>query len=528
MPGDGICAPVAGYSRSIMASVRGSPPEPALAESAVVAPAQPIVRLVGLAACLAVLVKVLLAAVAPITADESLHWMQGQHLALGYRDHPPITALLARLATDVLGANWLGLRIVPILSTLACSGIVWGILRELGADRRRAALGAAAVQLLPMLGFGVLMVPVVPHLALVLGAEWALVRAVRHDRWRDHLCFGLLFGLALLTYYLAAALVLVAGLVMVWRHRNWWRPGLLVGLLVAAIVFAPNLVWNLASGSDSAVHFQLVERNRKEFLPWQLLVYPLLALGLAGPLLLPALRCLPAALGRLPAALAAQPIGDQDWRPFFACMVGGVLALFSLIATVTQAGAHWAVLAYLNVPLVLLAPSAEALSPRWWRAAVIVWAIPAAAVVVVVAVGLPRISAWLPANSWSSRARAIHAQADAVAVMGLVDTMRAQGSQPVVATDRWSLAGLLSFHGAGRLRALPWPPPARHGQDFLDWQAGQPIAGDLLYISSQAEPPASVREHCAELELVAELGQPRPYLWLFRGREFRPPPANSR
>lgn len=473
------------------------------------------------AACLAVLIKLLLAAVMPITADESLHWMQGQHPALGFRDHPPMTALLARLATEVLGANWLGLRVVPILSTLACSGIVWALLRELGADRRRAAMGAAVVQLLPMLGFGVLMVPVMPHLALVLGAEWALVRASKYDRLRDHVSFGLLFGLALLTYYLAAVLVLVAMVAVFCERRLWLRAGMLPGLLVAAMVFAPNLLWNIVGGAESALHFQLVERNRKEFVPWQLLVYPALALGLAGPLLLPALR-------RTPWTLAAQSTGDQDWRPFFACMVGGVLALFCLIATITKAGAHWAALAYLNVPLVLLAPSAGELSPRWWRAAVLAWAIPAAAVVVVAALGLTRISDWLPAESASSRARALHAAEAAEAVLRLRDGVQAQASQPVVATDRWSMAGLLSFHAAGRLEVVPWPPPSRHGQDYWDWHAAGLRSGELLYASSSAEPPPAVRQHCAEVELVEVLGEPHPYLWVFRGRGFSPPRAYVR
>jgi len=517
----GVAILAVAYCMLIMASLRNPAPGPHGRGAGGRTEVPACFHLVCAAAGAAVLVKFLLAAVIPATADECLHWLQGQHLALGFRDHPPATAMLSRVATDVFGANWFGLRIVAILSTLACSGIVWAILRELGADRHRAMMAAAAVQLLPMLGFGVLMVPVMPHLALVLGAEWALLRASRRDRLRDHVLFGLLLGLAMMTYYLAAVLVLVAMVAVVCERRVWLRPGMLLGLVVAALVFTPNLYWNLLGGAYSAMHFQLVDRSRKAFAPWQLLAYPLLALGLAGPLLVPALR-------RTPWALTGQSTGEQDWRAFFAWMVVGVLVLFTLIATVTQAGGHWAVLAYLNLPLVLLAPAAEPLSPRWWRAAVVAWAIPAAVVVAVAAVGLPRVSAWLPAASAASRARALNAEDATAQVLRVVEQVRADGLQPVVAADRWSMAGMLSFHGAGRLQATAWPPPTRHGRDFWDWQAGSPVVGELVYVSSAAEPPAAVRAACAGLELLSVLGQQSPYLWIYRCRDFRPPQSSSR
>ena len=78
--------------------------------------------------------KFAIAWVTPLTSDECFHWLQGRHLAWGYSDHPPGTAVLGRLTTEWLGNTWLGLRLAPIVGSLVCSLIAFAMLREVGAD----------------------------------------------------------------------------------------------------------------------------------------------------------------------------------------------------------------------------------------------------------------------------------------------------------------------------------------------------------------------------------------------------------
>ncbi|MBX3464945.1 MAG: glycosyltransferase family 39 protein [Planctomycetes bacterium] len=465
--------------------------------------------------------KVLLAVLLPATSDESYHWLQGQHLAWGFTDHPPGTAALNWLATELLGASRPGLRLVPIVGMLLCSWLAWAMLRELGADRRRAGAAAVAVQLVPMVGFGVLMVPSVPHAPIVFAAEFALLRALRRGRARDHVLWGLLLGAAMLTYYLAAAAVVAAFafLALDRQRRSVLRdPRLWLGGLAALAVFAPNLLWNLARGDGGAVHFQAVERHGKGFTPVYFVAFGALAVALAGPLLLPA-------LGRAVRSLRRGPVAADDWRPWFASFVLVVLGLFAVLALTTRVGAHWAVLAYLNVPLLLLAPHAEPLGRGWWRAAVATSVVLAAGGIGLAAAGVDRIQAWLPTSSLVGRERSLHTDRAAAAALRWADEVAASGRPVLLASDRWSFSSLLSFHAFGRGEFTVLPPPARHGRDFRSWgeRAATPL--ELIYVSTTPEVAAEVRAACASVQLLDAVAHGTEFAWIHRGSGFVWPAA---
>ena len=471
----------------------------------------------------AVAVKLALVVSVPVTSDECFHWVQGRELAWGFRDHPPGTAALSWLATAVFGNTALGVRIVPLLGSFVCSGIAYAMLREVGADRVRAATGAAFLQLLPMPGVGMLMVPAVPHAPLVFGAELFFLRAMRRGRVGDHVAWGVLLGAAFLTYYLTAAAVLAAAVFLVRdaRGRRVLRdPRLWFGVVVAAAVFAPNLIWNLAQGSHSAMHFQLLERNDKGLSPKNFAAFVGLASIVAGPLLLPA-------LSRAVRALRSAPAHADDWRPLFASFLLVVLALFAVIATVTRSGAHWAVLAYLNVPVLLFAPGAEPLARGWSRGALWLGSVLAATALTVAAVGIERFLApFVEASivSATSRARFLHGGDAAVAAHGAALELQRAGELVQLASNRWSLSSVLTFHTDGAARFAVWPPPMRHGRDFQTWNRGSETPVELIYVTTSPTVEESVRAASASVRCIAVIGAPE-FAWVHRCSGFVPPAA---
>src|SRR4051812_5658817 len=71
----------------------------------------------AVAGILLVIKLALIALPAPFM-DEAYYWLWGQHPALSYYDHPPLSAWLEGLAGMLFGWNTIGLR-APVVLTLA-------------------------------------------------------------------------------------------------------------------------------------------------------------------------------------------------------------------------------------------------------------------------------------------------------------------------------------------------------------------------------------------------------------------------
>ena len=56
--------------------------------------------------------RAVLAALLPLSADEAYYWLWSRHLAAGYFDHPPAIAWLIRAGTSLFGDTPLGVRLM--------------------------------------------------------------------------------------------------------------------------------------------------------------------------------------------------------------------------------------------------------------------------------------------------------------------------------------------------------------------------------------------------------------------------------
>src|SRR6201991_2428657 len=79
----------------------------------------------GLAIMALVGLRLIAAAVTPITFDEAYYWMWSKHLAGGYYDHPPLVAVVIRLGTMIAGDTEFGVRLVSIVLALPMSYAVF-------------------------------------------------------------------------------------------------------------------------------------------------------------------------------------------------------------------------------------------------------------------------------------------------------------------------------------------------------------------------------------------------------------------
>ena len=67
-------------------------------------------------------VRLVCAAMTPLSFDEGLYWLWSKHIAGGYYDHPPVNPILIRLGTGLFGNTEFGVRVFGVLLAV---GIAW-------------------------------------------------------------------------------------------------------------------------------------------------------------------------------------------------------------------------------------------------------------------------------------------------------------------------------------------------------------------------------------------------------------------
>lgn len=185
-----------------------------------------------------------------LVADEAYYWTWSLRPAAGYFDHPPLTAWILWTTTHLFGVNRLAIRILPILSGLILSWLLYQMAKSLSRDRWA---GFWAVVLLNanilFAAGGFLMTPDTPQVVLYALTLWAFIRGITEDRRGLILLSGIFFGLGLLSKYPMVLLppLLFLFLLLSDTHRHWLRrPVLWFSLLLGFLIFLPDILWNRA------------------------------------------------------------------------------------------------------------------------------------------------------------------------------------------------------------------------------------------------------------------------------------------
>ncbi len=160
------------------------------------------------------LVRLVVAAVAPLAPDEAYYWVWSRALAPGYLDAPPMVALWIRAGTAIAGPTALGIRLLGPISAALGSVLLWDAAESLLPGFGAGVVAAALLNATLLFGVGtVIMTPDTPLLFFWVACFWALARFNRSRRGLWLVLAGALGGLALASKYTA---VLLAPAVLVW------------------------------------------------------------------------------------------------------------------------------------------------------------------------------------------------------------------------------------------------------------------------------------------------------------------------
>jgi 4-amino-4-deoxy-L-arabinose transferase-like glycosyltransferase len=205
-------------------------------------------------ACLAglTLIRIAVAAIAPLAPDEAYYWVFSHALAPGYLDHPPMVAIWIRVGTLLAGEIPLGVRVLGPLSVALGSVLLADATDRLFPERRPGIAAAALLNATLLVGVGaVIMTPDTPLLFFWTAALWATARLLDGGRPAWWVAIGLFAGCALASKYTAALLWIGIGLWLCWvpALRHWWRSAWLwTGTALGGAVFLPVVWWNATHG----------------------------------------------------------------------------------------------------------------------------------------------------------------------------------------------------------------------------------------------------------------------------------------
>ncbi len=406
--------------------------------------------------------------------DELYFRVLGQHPAWGYVDQPPLTPLLVRAATALFGDSLWALRLPAIVLVPAVVPMVALFARELGGGR--------TAQLLAAVGGCGSFVLVCGHLVLTASLDapaTALVlllvaRALLRDEPRWWLWAGLAGGLSLYNKELLPLLLLglAAGLLIAGPRRVLASPWLWAGVGLAALVGAPNLIFQVGHHFPQldmarALAEHKGDDNRASFLPLQLILLglPVVPIWVAGWVGL---------------------LREPRWWPMRA--FGWAYPLVAIFVLVTGGGPYYV----FGLLLPLLAAGAV-LAARWaagrrWRAALAGTAVALSALLAVLT-GAPVLPvAAVRASGIGSALQPVRDQlgwptyVDEIAAVyrGLSPADRASA---VLLADNYGEYGALAYFGPAR--ALP---SAYSGQNEL-YRYGPPPPGASVVVAVGFDDP---------------------------------------
>ena len=171
-----------------------------------------------------------------------------EHQAWGYVDQPPLIVFIAWVARHTLGVSLPALLLWPALAGAARIILTAAFARELGANKFGTAL-AAVLAATPAVWYANDHQFAMNAFESVFwtGCAFAVACMIRTNNPKWWLAFGAIAGLGLENKYSIAAFAffLLVGLLLTPQRKFLFSPWILVGGVVALLLFLPNLLWNI-------------------------------------------------------------------------------------------------------------------------------------------------------------------------------------------------------------------------------------------------------------------------------------------
>lgn len=282
--------------------------------------------------------------------DEAQYWAWSQSLDWGYFSKPPLIAWVIAASTTVFGhAEW-AIRLPSAFLHCLTAWVIFTTSRRL-FDARTGFWATCIYFFMPAVWLSSIIistdVPLLFCWAIALNA-WVALRET--PSWQRAVQLGLALGFGLLSKYAMLFFLPVLLLAMIWDRPT--RKALLgvrglISLGLAAILFTPNILWNLSHDFATVGHTaQNANLSGSLFNPSELLSFLGDQFGVLGPISFSLL------LWGVFSYLKKTKERPDFW--FYLWFLASLpLFVISLQALLSRANANWAVTAYIAGPILI-------------------------------------------------------------------------------------------------------------------------------------------------------------------------------
>ncbi|WP_071884543.1 glycosyltransferase family 39 protein [Hymenobacter sp. APR13] len=195
--------------------------------------------------------------------DEYLYLDYGQHLAWGYLEVPPLTALQSWL-TLALGGGWAWVKFWPILWGSLTVLLLGRLVLKLGGGAWAVALVSIGYMVAAYARLNFLFQPNAFEVLAFTAAGYALVRHLQTHRPGYLYALGAAVGLGLLNKYTTLFYVAALGvaLLLTPQRRLLASRHLWGGAVLALLLWLPNAGWQLLHGVPFRHHMALLHDSQ--------------------------------------------------------------------------------------------------------------------------------------------------------------------------------------------------------------------------------------------------------------------------
>ncbi|MDB2414428.1 glycosyltransferase family 39 protein [Rickettsiales bacterium] len=283
--------------------------------------------------------------------DEAQYWGWSKSFEFGYYSKPPVVAWMIGLTTGICSdETWCVRLSSPILHIITS----WAIfsLTKLVFEEKIALLSSVTYLTLPAVTISSMFVSTDPALLCFWALSlWAFIAALKDDKWRYWILAGIFSGLGMMSKYnMLIFLVSVCSFCFfipqyrkVFISKKFWS-----AILIAAVIFVPNIWWNWQNDFASFLHTQdnakgegmsISLPNMLEFIASQNGVFgPILFISLLIILFLTATR----------------RIQLDKAQKMLLCFFLPMFLLITSISLTSRAHANWAAPAYISAVILVV------------------------------------------------------------------------------------------------------------------------------------------------------------------------------
>jgi hypothetical protein len=198
--------------------------------------------------------------------DEYLYWSESFHLAWGYMEVPPMLSILAYIS-NILGSHPFWLKLWPGLAGSACFILTARMAVSLGGKRLAVWLCFFSFVLTGYIRLFYLFHPNFLDVFFWTLSAYAIFFFIRTQENKWLYLLGIAVGLGMMSKYSMAFYVAALLMASIFTpHRNIFTNKHLYGALVVAfLIFLPNLLWQYNHLFPIVTHMQELQEEQLQF-----------------------------------------------------------------------------------------------------------------------------------------------------------------------------------------------------------------------------------------------------------------------